>query len=150
MGSPPEARVRDVRRLLDDLVAWARARDDVHAVVLVGSWARGEATAASDVDVVVLSTRWGELAADPSWFVGLRPGSELVRAAAWGPLLERRFRTPSGLVVELGLAAPGWAGTPLDPGTHRVLRDGHRILHDPHGTMAQLSGGVSGGMTPSA
>jgi tRNA nucleotidyltransferase (CCA-adding enzyme) len=44
----------EVDRLLERAAALARARDDVRAAALVGSWARGAATAASDVDLVVL------------------------------------------------------------------------------------------------
>ena len=125
----------EVRTLLADVVRWARSRPDVDAVALVGSYARGQARTSSDVDLVVLGPGTADLAADPAWFGVLRPGGDLVRSATWGPLLERRFRLPSGLVVEVGLAPSTWADVPLDPGTRRVLRDGHRVLHDPHGLL---------------
>jgi predicted nucleotidyltransferase len=130
-----EVRRRDVRRLLADVTDWARSRDDVDAVALVGSYARDQASMSSDVDVVVLTRAYADLADDVGWFLDLRPGSALIRSASWGPLLERRFRLTSGLVVELGLAPPTWARRPLDPGTRRVLRDGHQVLHDPHGLL---------------
>jgi predicted nucleotidyltransferase len=126
----------DVGRLLEDLTAWARARPDVDGLVLVGSSARGQARPDSDVDVVILSPAYRTLADDHDWFPGLRPGARLVRQGVWGPVLERRWRLPSGLVVELGLAAPGWASLPLDDGTARVLRDGCRVLHDPVGLLS--------------
>lgn len=120
-----------------DVATWAASHDRVEAVALVGSYARGRPRAASDVDVVILSPAFADLAGDPTWFPRLRPGSALVRAAAWGPLLERRYRLGSGLVVELGLASPAWAQLPLDAGTAHVLEDGHRIVHDPHGLLAR-------------
>jgi predicted nucleotidyltransferase len=132
----PAARRADVVRLTEDLTAWARRRPDVEGLVLVGSYARDQAGPDSDVDVVVLSPEHRTLADDHDWFPGLRPGARLVQERVWGPVLERRWRLPSGLVVELGLAAPGWAAVPLDDGTARVLRDGCRVLHDPVGLLA--------------
>lgn len=132
-----KGRHREVERLLTDVTGWAHGRDDVDAVALVGSYAHGRARMASDVDLVVLTPAFAHLAADTGWFLGLRPKSRLVRVSTWGPLLERRFRLRSGLLVELGLASPAWAHLPLDPGTRRVLHDGHRVLHDPAGLLAR-------------
>jgi predicted nucleotidyltransferase len=39
------------QRFLDGLYPWADGRDDVRALVLVGSYARGTASADSDLDV---------------------------------------------------------------------------------------------------
>ncbi len=137
MSTPVEDRGAEVERLLEDVAAWAASRQDVEAVALVGSYARGQARETSDVDLVILTPAFADLAADTTWFRRLRPGSDLVRSATWGPLLERRLRLGSGLVVELGLVAPSWAGLPLDAGTRRVLSDGHRVLVDPHGVLRQ-------------
>lgn len=135
MSARLKGRHREVNRLLGVITGWARSRADVNAVALVGSYARGTAGMASDVDLVVLTPAFAQLAADPGWFRPLRPGSRLIRSAAWGALLERRYRTPSGLHVEVGLASPAWAELPLDAGTHRVLRDGHRILYEQDGLL---------------
>ncbi len=45
----------DIQRFLASVVAIEEARDDVRAVALVGSHARGMARRDSDVDVVLLS-----------------------------------------------------------------------------------------------
>ncbi|GAB7192906.1 hypothetical protein NUM3379_36150 [Kineococcus sp. NUM-3379] len=137
MSARLKGRHREVERLLTDVTSWARGHDDVEAVALVGSYAHGRARMASDVDLVVLTPAFAHLAADTGWFLSMRPGSRLVRTATWGPLLERRFRLRSGLLVEIGLVPPSWAQLPLDRGTHRVLRDGHRTLHDPAGLLAR-------------
>ncbi|MCL3860653.1 nucleotidyltransferase domain-containing protein [Actinotalea sp. K2] len=148
VSAPSESRHLEVERLLADLAGWATSRDDIEAIALVGSCARGQAHEVSDVDVVILTPAFSDLAADETWFTSLRPESDLVRCATWGPVLERRFRLTSGLLVELGLTSPSWAGLSLDPGTHRVLGDGHRIVHDPHGLLArareQLDSATSG------
>ena len=111
----------------------------MEAVFLVGSYARGEAGMASDVDLVIVTAHVDQLAEDASWFAQLRPGSTLIRARAWGPLLERRYRLRNGLQVDLGLVAPAWAALPLDRGTRRVLSDGHTVLYDPHGLLSGAS-----------
>jgi len=141
-----KGRRREVDRLLIDLVAWAAQRPTVDALVLVGSYARGGERMASDVDVVVLTADPGTDSA-LDWFAGLRPGSRLVRRATWGPVREQRHRLRSGLLVELGVAPTSWAAVPLDAGTRRVLADGHRVLHDPHGFAA--AAGAAAGPLPS-
>lgn len=112
---------RQVDRLLTDLASWAHGQEDIAAIALVGSYTRNQARMSSDVDVVLLTPRVEKYTANCDWFTRLRPGSRLVRCEAWGPLLERRYRLRSGLLVELGLVAPSWAEVPLDPGTRRVL-----------------------------
>lgn len=42
-------------RRLSFLSEWAKKEPDVEAVAVVGSWARGEATGESDVDIVLLT-----------------------------------------------------------------------------------------------
>jgi hypothetical protein len=56
---------------------------------------------ASDVNLVILTPNFARLAAHPNWFLQLRPGSQLIRAMAWEPLLERRYRMRSGLQVDV-------------------------------------------------
>lgn len=106
-------------------------------MVVVGSWARGTARMDSDVDIVVLTGNVHYSV--PGVWTGLL-GGEMVRSAEWGPLREIRLRRPSGLVVEIGVAPVSWADTdPVDVGTHRVIDDGHRVVHDPAGVLARLS-----------
>jgi uncharacterized protein len=85
----------------------------------------------SDVDLVVLTTDHGRHTTGVEWILGFDPRARLVRSRSWGPLVERRVRLRSGLQIELGVAPPGWASLPRDPGTAKVLRDGCRVLHDP-------------------
>jgi uncharacterized protein len=123
---------------------WAAGRPDVHAVALVGSHARGTARPDSDVDLVVLTDR-PDAYAGTSWAAeALGAGATDVRTRRWGPLLERRFLLPGGLVVDCGLAPPTWAALPVDPGTARVVADGFVVLHDPHDLLARLVRAVAG------
>lgn len=124
-----KGRQRAVRAVIADVRAWATERDDVQAVVLVGSYARHAERMASDVDLMVLTDEPDRLA-NSGWFEILRPGARLVRAINWGPVRERRMRLRSGLQVELGIAPISWAAVPLDAGTRRVLSGGHRVIYD--------------------
>ncbi|MFG2054414.1 nucleotidyltransferase domain-containing protein [Micromonospora sp. NPDC048930] len=126
-----EERSREALSVVDLVAGWAAGHEDVRGVVVVGSWARGTARMDSDVDVVVLTDNAGY--AEPEVWTGLLAG-EVVRSADWGPLREVRVRRRSGFEVELGVTPVSWAGTdPVDPGTRRVISDGHRVVHDPAG-----------------
>jgi len=115
--------------------AWAAGRENVGAVALVGSWARGEAREDSDVDLVVLTD-----AEAGDWINELAPEAEVVRHGTWGVVTERRLRLPSGLEIEVGIAPPSWATTsPIDPGTRRVAETGFRALYDPDDLLEELA-----------
>ncbi|WBB67082.1 nucleotidyltransferase domain-containing protein [Micromonospora sp. WMMD812] len=135
-----EQRSLEVRSVIETVARWATAQTDVGGVLVVGSWARGAARMDSDVDLVVLTDNprhaeagvWADLL-----------GGEVVRLAEWGPLREVRVRRPSGFEVEMGVVPVSWAAAePVDPGTRRVVGDGHRIVHDPEGLLAALSAAV--------
>lgn len=122
-------RRREAHAVIDDIGNWAAARDDVLAVAVVGSYARGAERMASDVDIVILADD-PEGLSEAAWFRILRPDTRLIRSMNWGPVRERRMRLPSGLQVELNLAPSSWAAVPLDAGSRRVLSDGHQIIFD--------------------
>ncbi len=125
--------------LLHDLTAWAQHQPRIQGLALVGSYARGHERTASDVDIMILTEDLDSCSLASGWFQRLRPGSRLVRAAAFGPVREQRYRLRCGLLAEIDLAPTSWAQVPLDAGTHRVLADGHRTLHDPHALLARAA-----------
>lgn len=128
------ARFRARRHLVNQVVAraanWAAAQPDVHACVVVGSYAYGRPRMGSDVDLVILSEASRRHLDDLCFISEITPQGRLVRSAQWGSLRERRVRLPGGLFVEFGIATPGWATIPVDPGTAKVITDGCRILTD--------------------
>jgi predicted nucleotidyltransferase len=135
-------RAGEIVEVVDRVTRWAARHDDVVAVALVGSCARGAIRPDSDVDVVLLTTDI-DVYEGNSWTGELRLG-RLVRVQQWGLVVERRFVTNSGLEVEINIGGPNWAD-PAEPGTVRVVRDGVRVLFDPAGLLAALLGAVVDG-----
>jgi uncharacterized protein len=138
-GTVSDSRRTEVADLLTAVTDWARGRPDLHALGLAGSWARDAARMDSDVDLVLLTDEIPRYLGEPPDPLVAVGGGPVIHTARWGVLTERRVRRPSGLEVEFGIVAPTWAGcSPVDPGTRRVVRDGLRPLHDPHGLLARL------------
>jgi predicted nucleotidyltransferase len=138
------SRSREAAAVVRRVVRWATLRPDVRAVGLAGSRARGDPRPDSDVDLVLLVD-------DPQAYLDavgpvgpLGGGVVDLRTRWWGPLLERRFRLPSGLEVELGFAPVHWAAVPVDAGTRRVVADAFVVLHDPSGLLGRLVREVAG------
>lgn len=128
----------EVARLLDEIERWAHGRSDMLGVAVVGSWARGSATMASDVDVVLVTADPGAFLAVGGWwdFLG---AADVVAGRLWGVLHERRIALPSGLEIEFGITDPSWAQVdPPDAGTQRVVRDGMSIVFDRDGLLERL------------
>jgi hypothetical protein len=139
MSARLKGRRREVDRLLRQATDWAPTRPDIRALGLVGSYAYDAPRMGSDVDLIVLTMNKAVYLERSDWlatFGPLRP----IATRHWGVLTERRVRTPSGLHVEFGIAAPSWASvTPVDEGTRRVVSDGLRILYDPRGLLGKLA-----------
>ncbi len=129
--------------VLAALASWARNREDVESIILVGSYARGAERVDSDIDVVLLVSDVALLLADDAWLDTLVPGAAEIRREVWGPVTERRMLLPSGLIVEFGITTAAWAAVPLDAGTARVLGDGARVVYDPRDVAATALDAIS-------
>ena len=138
-----KGRRRRAADAVDAAADWAALESSITALGLVGSYASGHPSMASDVDLVVLTRRPDRYVRDRRWISELYPGAGLIRTAPWGPVTERRVRLRSGLQVKLGFTGPAWAQLPLDPGTARVLAAGCRILYDPEGLLARAVGSLA-------
>ena len=102
----------------------------------MGSRARGEARPASDVDLVVLSTRAERLIANRGWLARFGAVAR-VELEDWGRVTSLRTWYQSGLEVEFSIATPDWAIEP-DEGTRRVASEGITVLWDRSGILATL------------
>jgi predicted nucleotidyltransferase len=115
-----------VRRFVTSFTEWASQRDDILAVLLVGSQARGTATPSSDVDLVIVAVRPEEYLRDHGWTNTFgQPTRNAVEA--YGKLMSIRAWYDSGLQVEFGFGDATW---PFDPGSQAVMADGKKVLLD--------------------
>ena len=76
-------------RFFASVTAWAARRDDVYALALVGSYARGDARPDSDIDVVLIVADPARYLTDTSWVSAF--GSETTCAVEdWGTMTSVR------------------------------------------------------------
>lgn len=122
--------------LLDCLVEWARLRFEVLAVALVGSYARGEATDSSDVDLLILVRAPQEVLKDTGW---PRVFGDVSTTAVedWGKVTSLRVFYSNGLEVEFGLTDGRWGSDPGDRGDAQVIRDGIFVLFERSGHLTE-------------
>jgi 3-methyladenine DNA glycosylase AlkD/predicted nucleotidyltransferase len=118
-----------IQSFLDQVIHLAAEHVDIQAVVLVGSYARGKATQASDIDLVLLVDEPKNYLAEPGWIDQFGP-SVRQQVEEYGRLTSLRAWYEDGTEVEFGLTDPGWAASPLDEGTDRVLMDGVKVLYE--------------------
>ena len=123
--------------LIAGVTRWARAREDVLGVALVGSHARGEARVDSDVDLVIVCIDRARYLAKTDWLAGF---GEVESAAIedWGKVQSLRVQYADQLEMDLGFAETDWTEVPPDPGTAAVLRAGCVILLDRDGALARV------------
>jgi len=132
----------EVSALADRLPVWAASHEDVRAVALVGSWARGQPGPESDVDVVILTDNPQRYTENAHWPVELGLSS-VVQKRSWGVITEQRA-TLGEVEVEFGIGTPKWANTnPVDSGTRRVAVEGLVVLYDPRHLLADLMRAIS-------
>jgi uncharacterized protein len=132
--------------VLDAVARWGSGQEDIVAIALVGSYARGTAGPESDVDLVILAEDPESYLRHPEW-VGRFGRPLAVEREDWGRVQSLRVRYREGPEVEFGLAWPDWAATgPVDEGTKRVVSEGLRILVDRQGKLAALARSVGLGL----
>jgi predicted nucleotidyltransferase len=95
----------DVQEFLDQFVRWASDQPDGHGVAVVGSYARGEARADSDIDFVILTDQPHQYLDDFKWIE--RFGMvEKHQTEDYGKLISLRVWYQDGPEVEYGIAIP--------------------------------------------
>jgi tRNA(adenine34) deaminase len=142
----PAARTMDrLGRFRARLCSWADAHEDIRALILVGSHARGEARAESDIDLIVVCADREPYLAGDAWLQSLGSIRSL-NTKRHGALTSRRVIFEEWGEVELSLAGLGWAREAnSDPQTRRALERGAELWYDPEGLMSGLRrGGVAG------
>jgi predicted nucleotidyltransferase len=121
--------IEHIHDFIDAFVDWASTQADVHAVALVGSYARGAARDDSDIDLVLLTDQPQKYLEDSDW--PERFGRvEKYQIEDYGKLTSLRVWYLGGLEVEYGISTPDWAAQPLDSGTQEVIADGMLVLFE--------------------
>jgi predicted nucleotidyltransferase len=118
-----------IKKFLGEIVKWASAQDDILAVALVGSRARGEAHEESDTDLVLLVEDPEKYLLRLEWLERFG-GVKNHQLENYGMLTSLRVWYSDGREVEYGITTPRWAAEPLDEGTRRVIRDGMLVLFE--------------------
>ena len=122
-------------QFLSAVVQWASAQLDIVAVALVGSYARGTAGPASDVDLVILTSCPQRYLRFTDWAATFGPIATQT-TEDWGKVTSLRVWYEKGKEVEFGITTPEWVAHPIDEGTRKVISDGIRILFDRHEYLA--------------
>ena len=125
------------QQFIDRVAQWATSREDVLGVALVGSHARGDARADSDIDFVLVCSDPSQYLADPAWISTFGNPQE-VSVEDWGRVQSVRVFYRSGPEVEFGITGTAWTELPPDPGTAAVIEDGVSILLDRVGLLSRL------------
>jgi beta-phosphoglucomutase-like phosphatase (HAD superfamily) len=123
---------------VERLCRWASARRDVRAVVVVGSYARGQALPTSDIDVVLIVLNPAPYLGDRAWFGDLGV-TRSTSTEVYGDVTSLRGTVEHALEVELSIAPRHWASQPLDEGTRVVAEGGFVVLLDRDGEATALS-----------
>ena len=133
-----------VERICRAIATWADRDPKIYAVALVGSWARNEAHANSDIDLMVLTSKPELFFQNNSWFHSI-PWQEFNLQLAsyydrvYGVMKSRHFCFQDGQRIEFGFGYRSWAKTnPIDSGTLAVVSSGMRIISDRDRLLATL------------
>lgn len=122
---------------------WAERQQDIRAVALVGSYARGEARSDSDIDLILLARDPARYLRRTDW---VSTFGEVLESSLenWGEVQSLRVRFRDAPEVEFGFAGLDWAGLPPDRGTSDVLRRGCRTLIDHDALLGQVLAAARG------
>jgi hypothetical protein len=130
-----------ISAFLEAFCDWARSQSEIEAVAMVGSHARDAPKEDSDVDLVILTRVVDRYLRDRKW-ISLFGQVTQYRDENYGRVTSVRSFYENGLEVEYGFTTPDWADTPIDAGTLRVISQGMKVLHDPHGIIARMQAGL--------
>lgn len=144
-------KIADANAILSTVTSWAIKRDDIRAMALVGSWARGNSRKVSDIDLLLLTDHQDEYRRRRKWLTEIEfkaAGYQLrsSHSVAYGVVWSRHVHLRPAAEVELTFAHCLWAKTdPVDVGTRGVVKDAFRIILDKDGILAKLVDVVTSG-----
>lgn len=127
--------------LIVAVAKWSERDDRVLAAAVCGSYARGTATAASDIDICLICSDACFLLDELSWVDQFGVG-QAGDQEDYGLVQSVRVHYDHGLEVEFGISGQEWMQLPIDSDTARVMREGLRIIFDPQGQLRRALASV--------
>jgi predicted nucleotidyltransferase len=118
-----------IEQFLLKFTNWAFLKPDILALAVVGSHARGAATPASDLDLVLICANPALYLQNTDWAQQFGV-VEKQQVEEYGLVTSLRVWYKDGPEVEFGLTDERWAALPLDEGTRRVIADGMRVVFE--------------------
>jgi len=112
-------KLAEANAIVSAVSSWATKRGNIRAMALVGSWARGNQSQVSDIDLLLLSDRAHEYRHFQEWLAeidfrvtGYRLNSS--ESANYGVVWSRHIHLLPAAEVELTFAERCWAQTETD------------------------------------
>lgn len=119
---------RDIVAFLQRVREWAKGESQIRAITLVGSHARGNASASSDIDIILLVEDPERFIQDQAWAATF--GTVIrSRVEDWGRVQSLRVWYDDGAEVEFGVTDPDWGADPDDHATRGVIEAGHQVVY---------------------
>jgi predicted nucleotidyltransferase len=126
-----------VLHFLSGITQWAASQPEILALALVGSHARNAATAASDLDLVIIATEPDRYLKDSRWAQSFGT-VDREQIENYGRLTSLRVWYAGSFQVEYGFADERWSALPIDEGTKRVISEGMQILLERGSILSRL------------
>ena len=133
----------EAQTLTRAVAAWMRDVPDLRALAPAGSWARGDARADSDLDLLILAEQPAQYRSSQQWLhqIVLPEPFRVIsaRGAVYGVVWSCHVALDPAAELELGFGALNWAATdPIDAGSRGVIQGGFRIVVDKDGLLQRI------------
>ncbi len=134
---------RKLDEILTLIAEYAKSNNQILAIGLCGSWARGTARPDSDIDLSIITenklifkkTDWIE----ELDFEKINETIKYFEDRVYGRVWSRHVFLNSKTEIEFSFADKSWADTDnLDEGTRKVVSDGYKIIYDPQLILEKL------------
>ncbi|MDX1702611.1 MAG: nucleotidyltransferase domain-containing protein [Melioribacteraceae bacterium] len=126
-----------LKGILDLATEYAGTNDEILAIGLCGSWARGNPGPDSDIDLLIIvkdksvfkATAWLE----EIDFNKIQEELDYYKDEVYGRVWSRHVFLKSKTEIEFSFADKSWTDTDhIDPGTIKVISEGYKIIYDPY------------------
>jgi predicted nucleotidyltransferase len=124
---------------LIEALVWER--NDLRAMAVCGSWARGNPRADSDLDILIITQDPTPLRRSQKWIQEIQfyeAGFEYIdhEIAEYGAVWSAHIELKPGAELELTVAEENWASVDaMDMGTRSVITDAFKIIVDKDGAL---------------